>query len=53
MVGGLLLSFALPVGPRHHDAFDESAECTVDLDRHGSASNLDQLEPGEQAGAVT
>jgi hypothetical protein len=45
---------ALPLRPRHHDAFiiDESAECTVDLDGHRSASNLDELDLGEQAGAV-
>src|SRR5438105_4246816 len=45
---------ALPLRPRDHDAFiiDESAERTVDLDGHRSASNLDELDLGEQAGAV-
>ena len=44
----------LHVRPRHRDAFviDESAACTVDLDGHRSASNLDELGLGEQAGAV-
>ncbi len=46
---------ALPVRPRHDDAFiiDESAECTVDLDGRRSVSNLDELDLGDQAGAVT
>jgi hypothetical protein len=44
----------LPVRPRHDEAFivDERAECTVGLEGHRSASNLDELDPGKQAGAV-
>jgi hypothetical protein len=34
------------------NAVGESAECSVDLDGHRSASNLDELDLGEQAGAV-
>jgi hypothetical protein len=45
---------ALPLRPRHHDAFiiDEPAECTVELDRRRSASNLDEVDLGAQGGAV-
>jgi Integrase core domain len=52
--GGSKYRLALPVRPRHHDAFiiDESAERTADLDGHRSASNLDELDLREQAGAV-
>jgi hypothetical protein len=31
---------------------DESAESTVELDGHRSASDLDELDVGEQAAAV-
>ena len=45
---------ALHVRLRHHDAFiiDESAERIVDLDGHRAASNLNELDLGEQASAV-
>jgi hypothetical protein len=39
---------------RHHEALviGESAECSAGLASHRPASNLDQLDLGEQAGAV-
>jgi hypothetical protein len=39
---------------RHHEAFiiDASGECTVELEGHRSACNLDALDPGGQPGAV-
>ena len=39
---------ALPVRPRHHDALiiGESAEGTIDLDGHRSASDVDEAQPG-------
>jgi hypothetical protein len=45
---------ALRVRPRHHDALiiNESAVCTADVAGHRRASNLDELDLGEQATAV-